>query len=305
MYRAESKFMAYTNPEVANQLPFPEEAAAAIRAALGDAFTVTSESGVGDVTYVEGTSFQDPDGLSPVVMFEDTGEGATFRGNDEETLDRFISGTSGDDNFTTAGGDDEIMIGAGNDTVDGGVGTDVVIVNGAFNPDRVQVQDDGSILIDNGNGQVATVRNTEVVQFEDTKVVVSDNVKDGAIALLYEAAFDRQLDNAGYKFWTREGADLTTEEIAEFFTRSEEFQGLFADATNEEFVAQIYANFFDREADEAGFEFYVGLLNDGSIDRGDFLADIADSSEAFTLFEEIVKIIGSSTSDTTDESGTV
>lgn len=299
--------MAYTNPTVAQALPFPEEAAAAIRAALGTDFTITSESGVGDVTYVEGDSFEDPDGVSSVIMFQDTGNGASFQAADpEDTLDRFVAGTSGDDNFVTAAGDDEIMLGAGNDQVDAGSGTDVVIVNGAFNPSRVQVQEDGSVTIDNGDGTVATVRNTEILQFDDTKVVVSDNVKDAAIALLYEAAFNRQIDNAGYKFWTTGEADnLDVDQIADYFISSEEFQLYFSNASNEQFVEAIYRNFFDREVDEAGFEFYAGLLNDGVIDRGDFLADIADSSEALELFEAIVKVIGSSPADSTDDFGSV
>jgi hypothetical protein len=296
--------MAYTNPTVAQALPFPEEAAAAIRAALGNDFTVTSESGVGDVTYVEGDTFEDPDGVSSVIMFRDTGSGATFEGNAEETLDRFIAGTGGDDNFKTAGGDDEIMIGAGNDRVDTGTGTDVVLVNGAYSPSRVQVQEDGSITIDNGDGTRATIRNTEILQFEDTKVIVSDNVKDAAIALLYEAAFNRQIDNAGYKFWTTGEADaLDVDQIADYFIKSDEFQLYFSNATNGQFVEAIYRNFFDREVDGDGFEFYTDLLDRGVIDRGDFLADIADSAEALTLFEEIVKIVGSSGPDSTDDFG--
>ncbi|RDC72827.1 DUF4214 domain-containing protein [Rhodovulum sp. 12E13] len=297
--------MAYTNPTVAQALPFPEEAAAAIRKAIGTEFTVTSESGVGNVTYVEGDTFTDPEGVSSVIMFQDTGNGASFTDTSGGTLDRFIAGTSGDDNFTTAGGDDEIMLGDGNDTVDAGDGTDVVIVNGAYNPDRVQVQDDGSIVIDNGNGTQAVVRNTEILQFDDTKVVVATNVKDAAIALLYEAAFDRQIDNAGYKFWTTGGNDdLDVAQIADYFAKSTEFQGLFAGTSNEEFVNAVYRNFFDREADAGGFEFYTRLLNEGVIDRGDFLADIADSGEALQLFEDIVKVIGSNPTDSSDDMGT-
>ncbi len=296
--------MAYTNPTVAQSLPFPPEAAAAIRAALGVDFTVTSESGVGDVSFVEGGSFEDPEGKSSVILFKDTGNGATFRGNDDDTLDRFIAGTSGDDNFVTGGGNDEFMLGAGADQVVAGTGTDVVIINGAYNPNRVQVQEDGSILIDNGDGNVATVRNTEILQFDDTKVVVSDNVKDAAIALLYEAAFNRQIDNAGYKFWTTGAAEeLDLDQIADYFIASDEFQLYFSNASNEQFVEAIYRNFFDRDVDQDGFDFYLNLLNEGVIDRGDFLADIADSPEALQLFEEIVKIIGSSPTDSSDDFG--
>ena len=296
--------MAYTNPTVAQSLPFPEEAAAAIRAALGTDFTVTGESGVGDITNVDGDSFEDPDGLSPVVIFEDNGTGASFEGNSGETLDRFIAGTSGDDTIRTEAGDDEVMIGAGNDEVDTGEGTDVVFINGLYNPDRVQVQQDGSITVDNGDGTQATVRNTEILQFDDTKVVVSDNVKDAAIALLYEATFNRQIDNAGYKFWTTGEAEaLDVDQIADYFISSEEFQTYFSNATNEQFVEAIYRNFFDREVDGAGFEFYTRLLNEGAIDRGDFLADIADSPEALDLFSEIVKVVGSGSADSTDDFG--
>jgi len=129
-------------------------------------------------------------------------------------------------------------------------------------------------------------------------------VKDAAIALLYEAAFNRQIDNAGYKFWTTGAADeLDVDQIADYFIASDEFQLYFSNASNEQFVEAIYRNFFDRDVDQAGFEFYTNLLDEGVIDRGDFLADIADSSEALQLFEEIVKIVGSSSTDSSDDFG--
>ena len=298
--------MAYNDPQAAQQLPFPEESVAAILSALGEDFTISGESGIGDVTFVEGNSFTDPDGMSPVILFDDTGDGASFTAGADETLDRFISGTSGDDAFVTAGGSDEVRLGSGNDVVDTGGGTDVAILNGAYAPDRVQVQEDGSVVVDNGDGTQATLRNTEILQFDDTKVVVTNNAKDGVVALLYEAAFDRQLDNAGYKFWTQGPADdLTVDQIAEYFTESEEFQNLFADVSNAEFVTQIYANFFDREVDEAGYNFWLNLLETEEIDRGTFLSNVAASDEATAKFEAIVKIVGSTPTDTTDDSGAV
>lgn len=316
--------MAYDNtPEATREIlagaGFDAETVSAIEAALGGRFgNISDQQGAiggeggstGAITPVTATSYEDPEGDEPVIIFQ--GESASFTATAGETVDRFIVGTAGNDTIQTADGADVVRVGRGDDTIDTGGGIDAVRVDGALASAQISVAEDGTVTVATGAG-TKTLRNTEIVTFEDKKVVIAENTEDASIALLYEAAFGRQIDNAGYRFWEKAteganegGAGLTVEAVAETFASSDEFVDKFGALSNQDFVNQIYTNFFDRSADAEGRQFWLDLLESGEISRGEFLKNVAGSEEAFTKFADVVKVVGAATStDSTDDSGAI
>lgn len=106
------------------------------------------------------------------------------------------------------------------------------------------------------------------------------------VALLYEAALDRNgaIDLPGLNFYigVTERDGLTDEFLAADLMTSPEFTEKFGDAnvlTNEAFLERIYENVLDRASDAEGRQFYLDLLEAGTISKALALADIAVSPE--------------------------
>jgi len=99
-----------------------------------------------------------------------------------------------------------------------------------------------------------------------------------AIDFLYRAAFGRQPDAGGKRFWLdqlRGGRPLV--EISAEFSRSPEFTGLYGNPSNRAFVALLYRNVLDREPDAGGAAFWLQRLNTQS--RAELLLQFSFSVE--------------------------
>ncbi len=101
------------------------------------------------------------------------------------------------------------------------------------------------------------------------------------VTRLYDTALDRQPDDAGLVFWTnvlRTGvADL--DDLAELFVASPEFRDRYGDLGRGEFVALLYRNTLDREADPEGLAFWTANLESGRLDREDVVLAFSESPE--------------------------
>ena len=72
---------------------------------------------------------------------------------------------------------------------------------------------------------------------------------------------------------------------------SPEFTASFGDVntlSNSDFLEQIYLNVLDRASDAAGRQFYLDLLDAGTISRALALADIAVSPENASESSEVL-----------------
>ncbi|NCQ90910.1 MAG: DUF4214 domain-containing protein [Microcystis aeruginosa LG13-03] len=93
-------------------------------------------------------------------------------------------------------------------------------------------------------------------------------VDQNSIVGLYVIYFNRSPDPAGLAFW--QSQDVTIEEIAAQFGASPEAKALYPFlaaptlANPEEFINEIYQNAFGRDADEAGLEYWLGVLEQDS-----------------------------------------
>jgi len=99
------------------------------------------------------------------------------------------------------------------------------------------------------------------------------------VALLYEAALDRKPDIPGLNYWidTLE-AGVSIRDIAGSFTNSAEFTSNFNTTSNDAFVAQLYLNVLGRNAEQAGADYWLGVMGNGH-SRSDVLVGFAESAE--------------------------
>ncbi len=209
----------------------------------------------------------------------------------------------GSDSITAGGGDDFIVInGDGNNSVDAGQGDDTIAldtsggassIEGGEGFDTIDVSADSRsehrfISSEDGltlHSAETKLSGVELVQFSDSLTVIADNADKADAARLYEVIFGREADIGGMKFWMEQvDAGKSIQEIANFFVASDEFQAMYSDSlSNEEFVARLYENSFNRSAEESGLAFWTGQLEEGKMSRGDVALFFADSQEAVTL----------------------
>lgn len=103
---------------------------------------------------------------------------------------------------------------------------------------------------------------------------------DDSIVRLYVAFFDRAPDAAGLAHWGnryRRGERLAS--IADQFVRSPEFEARYGGVDHRGFVELVYRNVLDREPDAAGLTYWTGLLESGSVGRGNVMTQFSESAE--------------------------
>jgi predicted extracellular nuclease/2',3'-cyclic-nucleotide 2'-phosphodiesterase (5'-nucleotidase family) len=104
-----------------------------------------------------------------------------------------------------------------------------------------------------------------------------------AIFQLYDAAFDRGPDNAGFLAWAdRVDNGATAKELAEGFLNSGEFANRYGSLSNADFIKQVYRNALERDEDASGLKTWMDALAAGTT-RADVLYSIATSDEALNV----------------------
>ncbi len=94
--------------------------------------------------------------------------------------------------------------------------------------------------------------------------------------LMYVAYYGRPADPGGQTFWADSfdaSADLTAQ-LAEFGA-SQEFVDGFGSLSNSDLINGLYQQLFNRDAEQAGLDFYVGLLDSGAASLASIAKDIA------------------------------
>lgn len=115
---------------------------------------------------------------------------------------------------------------------------------------------------------------------DDDKGTPSTTSPAAQVTRLYDTVFDRAPDDAGLTFWTnslRSGVGL--DDVAELFVASPEFRDRYGDLGTGDFVALLYRNVLDREADPEGQAFWTSGLNSGRLDRDDVVLAFSESPE--------------------------
>lgn len=119
------------------------------------------------------------------------------------------------------------------------------------------------------------------------------------IALIYEAALNRQPDESGLNYWidvAMQGQD--TIDISGFFIQSDEFITNFGAPSNDAFIDRMYLNVLDRNADAAGKDYWLAQMNTGltqaevlnyfavsqeNIDNAGWLSGLAETDSGWVI----------------------
>lgn len=106
----------------------------------------------------------------------------------------------------------------------------------------------------------------------------TDSGVGGFVARLYNVALDRDYDINGYNDWCTKlvTGEMNGADVAFGFLFSDEF--INKNYSNEEYVNILYSVFFDRGADQQGFNDWVGQLNNG-VSRQSVLSGFINSTE--------------------------
>jgi len=249
-------------------------------------FVTTSPNAVTNVTLTGDTPvvfFQGAGGVNATVgtatpNTADAGSSqAVVAGVD---IERVIVGTAGADTITIVDGKNTQVIVGDKDTVVAGTGQ--LVVNATQGTSKVTgndetvivvagVEDDFTIITNNGQSKITNTKTNVSVEFTDVDfvkldgtdaLIFADNADQAVVAHIYQALLGRTADAGGLDFWfdrADDGAALTS--IAMGFMDAAEYTG--ETQTNAQFIDSLYDGLLDRDGDAAGTAFWVGQLTNG------------------------------------------
>lgn len=217
-------------------------------------------------------------------------EGDWFYLND---FDNVFDGGEGQDLLFGFGGNDSLTGGADDDTLIGGEGDrDTALYAGASARYTVQIHTDGTTQVIDRSGADGTdsLLGIERLGFSErdfdllkqTGIATLSQADIDTFIELYIAYFNRAPDAEGLNFWGSVFAEgFSLEQIATFFLDQPETRATYPDtATTLEFATQVYGNVLGRTPDQAGLDFWVGLLDDGAVTRDQFILQVLRGAKA-------------------------
>jgi Ca2+-binding RTX toxin-like protein len=186
-------------------------------------------------------------------------------------------------------GDDTLNGGGGEDLINGGEGTDTAQYDAERAAFTVTQAEGGYNVTAIANQlDVDALASIEKIQFDDGALVFDIDSGNVSFAYrIYAAAYGRTPDEAGLRFWTDQldnrgdgpPTNADKEFIAGFFLTADEYISKYGEnPTNEEFINKLYENVLHREADQAGYDFWLGVLAGGQ-GKDDLLIWFTDSDE--------------------------
>ena len=116
------------------------------------------------------------------------------------------------------------------------------------------------------------------------------NTDSGKMFRLYNASFKRLPDPDGLRYWIGNFSSGKDDEraVASSFLVSSEFQQRYGkNVSNESYVETLYANVLGRDYDQAGYNYWLGNLNNGVETRYELLLGFSESVENKALFSEM------------------
>lgn len=167
-------------------------------------------------------------------------------------------------------------------SMDGGAGLDRVVYAETRAANTIVRQADGSFRVAHGAAS-DTLTGIERVQFSDTMVALDIGVDGtaGQAYRIYQAAFNRTPDTDGLGFWINvmdHGATLA--QVTQSFVASAEFRNLYgAQPSNAEILTRYYQNVLHRAADQAGFDYWLDVMDHHGGSAAAVLADFGQSEE--------------------------
>jgi hypothetical protein len=182
--------------------------------------------------------------------------------------------------ITGTGAGNLIASGSGYHAIDGGGGIDTVVYQGAHTGYAVSIGA-ASVTV-SGAGLQDTLVSVERLQFSDASVAFDVNGNAGAAYRLYQAAFDRAPEAAGRGYWISmlDSGQASLDQVSAGFASSKEFADLYgANASDSQFVQQLYQNVLHRPAEADGYAFWLDAIEEHGVARADVLSHFSESVE--------------------------
>lgn len=217
---------------------------------------------------------------------------------DPKISENFFAGTSQNNQLSGSNGNDVFTPGTGNDRIDGGGGSDTVSVPGLISSFTVWLTASDAVLKDRrefgyGQDELVSIERLafdyegQTTSFElslFSKMASLSNVELESFIELYIAYFNRAPDAVGLNFWaTAYVTGVSLDEIAAQFAPQPETVATYPEGTsNTNFATAVYNNVLGRVPDQAGLDFWVGVLNAGAVSRDQFILKILRGVEAGT-----------------------
>ncbi len=259
-----------------NQMAQGDQSSPALTAFANGGFaTAWIDTGAGGST-IEARVLAGSGASGVVTQPGGTGPGSTGSGSSSgggtttAPAPEYLTGTSGNDVFTS---------GSGSHVIDGGGGLDTVTYPGVHISYNVAV--DNAIVTVSDGAMVDTLTNIERVQFTDVTLAFDVNGTAGQAYRLYQAAFNRTPDEPGLGYWIKamdNGASLA--QAAAGFVGSKEFTELYgANTSDSQFVQALYQNVLHRAGDAAGFDYWMAAIEQHGVSRAQVLGNFSESAE--------------------------
>jgi len=184
-----------------------------------------------------------------------------------------LSGTQGNDTFLATDG--RVLI-------NGSDGLDKLVYN-APQANYIFSRSGTSFIVSDttDSSKTSVLNGIERLVFSDISVALDINGSAGQIYRLYQAAFDREPDLSGLGFWINamdHGVSLV--DVAENFISSPEFSDRYGANLNDvAFVNNLYHNILGRAPEQAGFDYWLNVLQEGKAACDAVLTGFSESLE--------------------------
>lgn len=182
--------------------------------------------------------------------------------------------------LTGTQGEDVFQVNGGNDTIVGLGGYDIVRYATSRADSLITFSDAGVGVHTVGQGK-DTLIGIERIEFSDRVVDLGNDTNAACMYRIYDAVFNRLPDDEGIGFWVHaleNGYDLLG--LATHFMQSNEYRAMYGDnPSNRDLVTGYYRNILDREPEQAGIEFWLGVLDQGRATREEVMVAISESAE--------------------------
>jgi hypothetical protein len=180
---------------------------------------------------------------------------------------------------------------AGYDQVDGTPELDIFFINQNRSTLTGKWVDGEYVLSNPFNLTSHSLNGIERVLFADTVLALDVDGVGGQVYRLYQAVFGRTPDAAGLGYWIGHVDNgMTIAQAADLFVASAEFKTLYGAApTSEEIVTKLYANVLHRAPDQAGFDYWLPIIENNPDLVEEVLVAFSESAENK---EQVAKIIG-------------
>jgi hypothetical protein len=218
--------------------------------------------------------------LNPTAANETAVEQLLFQGNDT------IHGSPYNDILYGYGPNTTFIPGVGDDQITGTSGINTVILQGSIQQYSITSSGNTTTVVNTvaGGGDVLT--NIQQVQFSDVTLVFDlHSAEDTLVYELYQAAYDRTPDLAGFRYWAgvADANNLSAITLADAFIAASEFTAKYGvDPSNTTYITELYTNVLGRAPDQAGLNYWIGEANAGT-PRDQLLVDFAVSPENVSL----------------------